>query len=324
MSIEPWLVGIVKAPITCLVFPPIGLPRLASEDNLGRKRRLFKKNLCSPHIVENHIRVDINKETLKKILTILQVSSEQLESPHLIQRLPPDVKLDCKDGRHRAKAAESLSGDKFEWTIRLYCADKIGNIPQLSQFNHLFRQVSESFSFEDPYKDGEIFRKIKGPLIMDVSEKEDWTTRLSQYKEINLRGLERHEKLTAAFESLLQWPGLWVGLKLGNIHKNIALHCNELLINYTTYISQTWGKITNYNTNLAQLVDPKSVRSLQYLVPSSQDGTEICKMFADMTLFPEVTDVSARHVMLSNLLSIKGFIPSIETLHKDARYLALA
>lgn len=127
-SIDQWLVGIVRAPISCLYFPPNGvLPRLIVQRNRNQKERLFRSAaLCKPHIYENQILVEVDSETRRQILTALRLSSDQLKDPTSVKHLPPNFQLRCTDGRQRVDAARRLWGHSFEWTIRLYYAGEPG------------------------------------------------------------------------------------------------------------------------------------------------------------------------------------------------------
>lgn len=120
-SLDRWFFGTVRAPLSCLTFPRSSAARLASRQNVEQKIRLFREPLCAPHVYDNQIIIAINDATRKKILSVLQVSQDQLRDPRLVFSLNSDFKFLCQDGRSRIEAARRLYGGRFEWTLRLYC-----------------------------------------------------------------------------------------------------------------------------------------------------------------------------------------------------------
>lgn len=127
-AIEPWLVGVVRAPISCLVFPsPCQSTRLYNERSTAKKETLFEYKLCEPNLVGNQILAEIDRATLKIILTKLQTNCESLRGSDVpYPLLPPGIKLKCQDGRSRIEAIRRQFDDNFLWTIRLYYAKPQG------------------------------------------------------------------------------------------------------------------------------------------------------------------------------------------------------
>jgi hypothetical protein len=57
-----------------------------------------------------------------------------------------------------------------------------------------------------------------------------WWARLSKSKRKDLKQLLKHEGFTMAFDALLAIPGIWVGLRIGMLHKLIAMKCDEVSV----------------------------------------------------------------------------------------------
>lgn len=79
------------------------------------------------------------------------------------------------------------------------------------------------------YPDGEVFRRI---LLCrrrqeELSERQWWAC-IDKSKPKDLRQLLKNRLLTAAFESLVDIPGLWAKLQLGTLHRLLALRCDEV------------------------------------------------------------------------------------------------
>ena len=87
----------------------------------------------------------------------------------------------------------------------------------------------EEYSNEEKPGDGEIYRKIRQYHFQrNISFENRWWARLTPHRRNNLKGLLHHRELTAAFDILLDIPGLWGGMKISTLHKMMAMHCDEV------------------------------------------------------------------------------------------------
>ncbi len=91
----------------------------------------------------------------------------------------------------------------------------------------------EEYSNEEKPGDGEIYRKIRQYHFQrNLSFENRWWARLTQHGRKNLKGLLLRRELTAAFDMLLDIPGLWGGMMISTLHKMMAMKCDE--------VSQPW------------------------------------------------------------------------------------
>ncbi|KFY02484.1 hypothetical protein V490_00485, partial [Pseudogymnoascus sp. VKM F-3557] len=65
--------------------------------------------------------------------------------------------------------------------------------------------------------------------------------------------LTRNEKLTAAFDDLLDIPGLWGGMKISTLHTVMALKCDTELVHYLRRIKQVWSELLHYLRRIKQV-----------------------------------------------------------------------
>jgi len=99
-------------------------------------------------------------------------------------------------------------------------------ILEASQKAHL---GNDRYHHQSGLCDGEIYR-----MVRHFQKKKMWVeadvfkTRLSESKQVALKQLLKRDEITKAFDALLPFPGLWVGLELGNIQRELALHCDEV------------------------------------------------------------------------------------------------
>lgn len=90
-------------------------------------------------------------------------------------------------------------------------------------------RIVESFSNEQRPSDGEIFRKILlYRRLHDELLENQWWAYIDNSKPKNLRQLLKNRPLAAAFESLVDMPGLWAKLQLGALHRLLAVKCDEV------------------------------------------------------------------------------------------------
>ena len=87
--------------------------------------------------------------------------------------------------------------------------------------------AEEYFDDETP-DDGEIYRRIRRyQWSGDPSFESHWWGYLSPHRKRNVKQLFRHHELTAAFDALLDLPGLWGGMMISTLHSMLSTHCDE-------------------------------------------------------------------------------------------------
>ena len=88
--------------------------------------------------------------------------------------------------------------------------------------------IEEYFNEKKP-SDGEIYRKIRQyHFKQDVISEGRWKSRLRGNRMKNFKGLIQHDRLTAAFDALLDVSGLWDGMMITTLHTILAMRCNEV------------------------------------------------------------------------------------------------
>lgn len=153
----------------------------------------------------------------------------------------------------------------------------------------------------------------------------DWLALLSAPKRKSLFYLLKTKNVLQAFNRSLSFVGPWGGLKPGNIHKHLALHCDELIVLYCNHVRDDWNAIFGLHATLQGSLDPESVQFLEGKAPSvcSNDNQLIAGAMKDGSLLPLVSDADIRKEIASNILKLTGIIPSIATLHENLRYLGI-
>lgn len=87
----------------------------------------------------------------------------------------------------------------------------------------------EEYSNEEKPADGEIYRKIRQDHFQqNLSFEMRWWAHLTPHGRKNPKGLLRRQELTAAFDALLDIPGLWDGMMISTLHKVVAMKCDEV------------------------------------------------------------------------------------------------
>ena len=95
-------------------------------------------------------------------------------------------------------------------------------------------RIIESYANEQKPADGEIFRKIRlYHRANDQSAEDRWWACLDRSKLKDLRQLIKRPQLLAAFDELIDMPGLWARIQLGALHRLLALKCDEVCTKLT-------------------------------------------------------------------------------------------
>ncbi|KAF2834191.1 hypothetical protein M501DRAFT_1021008 [Patellaria atrata CBS 101060] len=231
--------------------------------------------------------------------------------------LPPLLPIEsllCLNGLHRVRAAEAFldANDKW-WTVKLYAE----GLPE-----SIATQFIEQSINEQDYKDGEKWYKIMLYRRNKDEEAENrWRARLTLGKQKDLKQLLKDKLFAAEFDKLLDMPGQWPPIKLGNLHCFLGLKCNEELLNGLKHISAVWERILSRGPKSA--VDMVTVSKLELLAPgfSQSDAHRVEELMTSGEIFASITDPGMRREILTNLCSLPCLVPSLRVFFKNLPWL---
>lgn len=192
--------------------------------------------------------------------------------------------------------------------------------------DRVIQKMRDQYHHETKPSDGEVYRKVR--YYQKNGEDrlaQNWMIRLSNRKQRSLAQWFLQNDLVEALDQLLDFPGLWFGLEIGNFTKHIGVHCNEEIICYiVNRIFRFWDAITLGIPALRQAVDIPTVLSLQSRAPSASqlDRAHITTEFQKGdkgALFSTVTDGSLREHILKSLLQRKEIFPTIKSWHENMK-----
>ena len=93
-------------------------------------------------------------------------------------------------------------------------------------------RLVEKYENEQPFSDGEILWRIRYyHRQIEKSTENIWWARLTSAKQRDVKQLLRNNDFAAAFDNLLDKPGLWSGIQLGTLHRFLTLRCDEVCLN---------------------------------------------------------------------------------------------
>ncbi|ELR09839.1 hypothetical protein GMDG_04322, partial [Pseudogymnoascus destructans 20631-21] len=202
---------------------------------------------------------------------------------------PTGFHLECLHGRHRIEAGREFlhPGDDW-WTADLYLSDLNVDLKTC---------LVEEYANEEKPSDGEIYYKMRCYHFQrNFSFEMRWKARLRGKRKEYLLTLTRNEALTAAFDNLLDIPGLWGGMKIATLHKVMALKCDTELLHYLRRIKQVWSDLVRGNKAAMGKIDQATVKALELKAPRASTAD-------------------------AEFLRIRGLIPSLATFFKDIGYL---
>ncbi|KAJ4248078.1 hypothetical protein NW762_012848 [Fusarium torreyae] len=324
------LVGIVRCPVDSLF--PYGKGRQIDQDAVDRIWKYFDKTERRPSDERNQIRGIVTPGDLNTILSTLHVTRQVLKST--IQQggypLLSDHRIACLDGKHRLRALAQNRPLSW-WVVRLYCVQGSWlrfpfQLSTSSANRQALQDQVEYTSHEIPYSDAEIYRLVRKYMrAKDKLRERECRARLTSCKNVSLKGLLKNFQLVQDLDALDRFPGVTGGLKLGNVHKHLALHIDEQISHYLRHILSVWKDITGDNPRVNAAVDLETVQCLQFRAPSTSevDKLAIRRMFTDGTLFRGLKDLDLRDVVRDKVLSVQVIIPSLETFHENMKYISL-
>ncbi|OAF54638.1 hypothetical protein VC83_08804 [Pseudogymnoascus destructans] len=204
---------------------------------------------------------------------------------------PTGFHLECLHGRHRIEAGcEFLHPGDDWWTVDLYLADLNVDLKTC---------LVEEYANEEKPSDGEIYYKMRRyHFQQNFSFEMRWKACLRGERKEYLLTLTRNEALTAAFDDLLDIPGLWGGMKMTTLHKVMAL------------------KYDTVGRGLAWMIDFGRFLAVQELLHYLR---RIKQVWSDLVF--SAFDDSERDDIWSWLKCVEGLIPFLATFFKDIGYL---
>ncbi|CBF84445.1 hypothetical protein AN9021.2 [Aspergillus nidulans FGSC A4] len=291
------------------------------DKNVERLCGIFRKSGCRRFDVEHHIPATVSRNALAEALQKAGVPARALllssgeDTPFLTFSRGQLVGL---HGRHRLSAgARVLAPLERWWTVDLFL-DDISKDLRVS--------LVEEYSNQKKLTDGEIYWTIRqyeseGSSLL----RQKWFTRLSDWKQKRIKQLDREEnrQLREAFDRLLTIQGLWYdGMRLGMIHRLIALAATEEILTYFDHIYETYLFFVNGDRGSLNRIDTETVLGLQLKCPRvcEKDRKEVNGLVLSGQVFSSFSESERRNIC-RRLQSFDGIIPSLYTFWEDFKYL---
>ncbi|KAH0563187.1 hypothetical protein GP486_002246 [Trichoglossum hirsutum] len=308
--------GTASIGLEVLCFRP-DLRRDLDQNNVERLRRSFRTAGCNPLPLKNHIPAVINEDDLNTALITSGCSAQRLvdhtqsEYPEL--EFPPGYQLECLHGKHRVQAARGIfPPGQGRWIVDLYSSDiskELGII------------LREEYSNEMKPNDGEIYRNMQlhrreGNFHCSMR----WRAWLSGKREQNIEQLFGHHKFKAAFDKLLDIPGLWPGMRITTLHKTFGSKIDEEALKYLKFIRDDWTDIVG-KQGLGR-VDPKTVKAVQMRAPGvfKEDRNALEYRIHNGEIFSHFAN-EEREKIWDKLCALDHLVPSLYTFFRDLEYL---
>ncbi|KAH7330033.1 hypothetical protein BKA65DRAFT_404486, partial [Rhexocercosporidium sp. MPI-PUGE-AT-0058] len=308
--------GTARIRLEVLHFPQ-NEPRELDQKNVERLKGYFEKGQCH-RVGRNHIPAVIDQAQLSEALRDSKVSAKTLlnnTDPHPELKFPVGSQLHCLHGRHRIQAArESLKPRDSWWTVDLYLADAD---------HKLKTALIEEYANEKPPSAGAIYCKIyKYRQERDLYSEGRWRSRLSKNDTRCLKQLSRHPDLKAAFDDLLDLPGLWEDMRISTLSKVISMGCKENAVHYLKGIKDVWSQIFRHDKQAMRMLDHATVKAVELTSPkhSKRDAEMLHGQLVNGQIFAAF-NLQDREVIWSELSKIAGLITSFLSFFADINYL---
>ncbi len=209
----------------------------------------------------------------------------------------------------------------------------------MADANHeLQTALIEEYANEKPPSAGEIYCKIhKYTQERDLYSEGRWRSRLSKNDTRCLKQLSRHSDLKAAFDDLLDLPGLWGDMRISTLNKLISMGCKEVrlsstgipdllreqnAIHYLKGIKDVWSRIFRHEKQAMRMLDTATVKAVELTSPkhSKGDAEMLHGRLVNGQIFAAF-NLQDRELIWGELSKIDGLITSFFSFFADINYL---
>ncbi|KIW35847.1 uncharacterized protein PV06_11823 [Exophiala oligosperma] len=288
------------------------------KDNIDRLKGIYRREGCRPHFINNRILVEIDETCFEAALALSGVAATELLTPRRDDypelRFPIGAEVICLHGKHRIQAGREFLSPRDKWWVAdIYLGGLSTDVK---------RGLVEEYANESIPTDGMIFYKIRlYHFQRNLSFESRWWARLRGCRSRNLKALLKHPELTAAFEALLDVPGLWGGMLLTTLHKVLGLKSDDEILNYLEHIRRFWHDLVDGDPSAMQRFDHRDVKALELRAPgvSTHDAEEIEAQIRAGRILRAFSEEERRHI-LQRLCGFKYLIPSLHTFFRDVTY----
>lgn len=199
--------------------------------------------------------------------------------------------------------------------------------------------LAEQLSNEKIPPDGEIYRKIRQHCLKPLAAARWWAC-LTENKQYELKRLLRRDDFTAAFDALLDIPGLWRdGMRLGVTKDMMGLKCDEVghrsytfeahwtvklqeMFHCLDHVRTFWAGLFRHDKRDMQKVDYVTVKALELKAPGTSTSDT-------MTLFHQLKkgeifgafNMDRRMEIWAKLHAWEGLVPTLWTFFENFKYI---
>ncbi|KIW09691.1 hypothetical protein PV08_12034 [Exophiala spinifera] len=287
-------------------------------NNVERLKGIYRREGCRPQLINNRILVEIDETSFDAALDLSGVAAADLFTPQRDDypelRFPTGTEVICLHGKHRIQAGREFLSPRDKWWIAdIYLGGLSTDVK---------RCLVEEYANESIPTDGIVFYKIRlYHFQRNLSFELRWWARLRGCRSRNLRALLKHPELTAAFDALLDVPGLWGGMLLTTLHKVLGLKSDDEILNYLEHVRRFWHVLVDGDPSALQKFDYRDVKALELRAPgaSSNDAEEIQAQIRAGRILRAFSEEERRYIF-ERLCEFKYLIPSLHTFFRDIIY----
>ncbi|KJZ70775.1 hypothetical protein HIM_09825 [Hirsutella minnesotensis 3608] len=290
------------------------------------KRVFRKEHGCRQEDSRHHVKAAISRQVLEAAAARASIPSGGLMAdilPYPELEFPPEIKLECLDGHDRLAAADKvLQGSKKRWVVDLY----LNNLS-----DELRLLLADGYDYQKKPDDGEIYIMIR--QFQGVHGEENaffenlWLARLAARENTQrlFDQLSKSRKYSAAFDALLDIPGLFGGFRLSVVHQLLGMKCDEANLFYLRHIHKWWYDVCDGEVATMRQITRETVEALQGMAPGacSTDRSLLLARLGSGSVF-ENFPAEKRQELWSRVCnaSRRCLIPSLYTFFEDRKFLS--
>ncbi|CAG8236717.1 unnamed protein product [Penicillium salamii] len=311
-----------RVDISRLVFDKNFKRQMSNRQNIDRLERIMSTQGCHRLMEECHVPVLVSARDWGSRVRPRTADGQ-------FQQLDVDIDYELRGLDHESliiAARNRLRPSNQWWIVDVYVTEPMGSEQPLEK--EFIRSLQERFPNDHRPSDGLIYQRIRyyegyldGPINTNAAN-QWWATleRVSGSKKSKyLRAFLKHPTLPQAFDELLPIAGIWEGMKIGVLHKLVAMRCDEPVLCYLAHIKRTFTNLVGHRYDLLAQLDGVTIQFLTSRVPkiSARDLRFLEVRMLKEELFPDIDNAQDRVEIWERLKNIDYPIPTLETFFQD-------
>ncbi|CAG8890305.1 unnamed protein product [Penicillium salamii] len=277
---------------------------MSNRQNIDRLERIMNTQGCHRLMEECHVPVPVSARDWGSRVRPWTQDGQ-------FQQLDVDIDYELRGLDHESliiAARNRLRPSSQWWIVDVYVTEPMASEQPLEK--EFIRSLQERFPNDHRPSDGLIYQRIRyyegyldDPINTNAAN----------------NAFLKHPTLPQAFDELLSIAGIWEGMKIGVLHKLVAMRCDEPVLCYLAHIKRTFTNLVGHRYDLLAQLDGVTIQFLTSRVPkiSARDLRFLEVRMLKEELFPGIDNAQDPVEIWDRLKNIDYPIPTLKTFFQD-------